>query len=298
MSQHVSVLLHESIDWLNLHDGAVFVDVTGGSGGHALEVFKRHGDRVRIIVLDADPERVTFIKDSFASHGCRADVFNENFRNLEKVLASAGVEEVSAVLFDLGLNSEQLSGSGKGFSFLNEDEPLLMTFGAPSSDCLTAREIVNHYDEEELANIIYEYGDERYSRRIARTIVEARAQAPLKTVGDLVGVLTRALPRSYERGRIHPATRTFQALRIAVNDELKALTEGLTQAFSALAPSGRIVVISFHSIEDRIVKNFFRDRAREGKAILHTKKPLEASAQELAENPRSRSAKFRVLEKK
>lgn len=293
---HTSVLLKESIDALNLSPGKVFVDATLGSAGHTMEVFRRFGDTIRYIGIDADSERLKHSREVLRKAGCTAYLVEENFRNLDRVLADAGAKETDAILFDLGLNSEQLEGSGKGFTF-QKDEPLLMTFADAKSGMLTAHEIVNNYDETEIARIIYEFGEERYSRRIARAIAEARREKPIETTLELVAILKTALPKNYEKGRIHFATRTFQALRIATNDELGALAESLEKGIKALTPCGRIAVIAFHSLEDRIVKNIFRERAKEGKAVLITKKPIQATDEECRDNPRARSAKLRILEK-
>ena len=188
MSEHVPVLLQESIDGLNISLGGVFLDCTLGSAGHALEVFKRFGNKVRIIGIDADPSRVSASQKMLADAGCNAGVFCENFRNLDKVLREANASEVSAILFDLGLNSEQLESSGRGFSFLR-DEPLLMTFGEPSAGVLTAREIVNNYDEAELEKILREYGEERQAKGIARAIVEKRKEKSVQTTFELVAAI-------------------------------------------------------------------------------------------------------------
>src|SRR3989344_134033 len=293
---HKAVLLQEAIDALNLFTGAIFLDATVGSGGHASEVCNRFRGVVRVIGLDADPERIEHAKKVLLEKECPAELVNENFRNLDQVLKRLGVEKVNAILFDLGLNSEQLEQSGRGFSF-QHDEPLYMTFAAPEVGKLTAQEIVNHYDEDEIADTIYELGEEKYSRRIAAAIVEVRKKNPIQTTFQVVEILKGALPKNYERGRLHVATRTFQALRLAVNDELGALQEGLAKGFGALAPKGRMAVISFHSLEDRIVKVFFREKAHTDEAVLITKKPLYPTEDETRENPRARSAKLRIIEK-
>ena len=284
MERHVPVLLQESIDGLNISLGGVFLDCTLGSAGHALEVFKRFGNKVRIIGIDADPSRVSASQKMLADAGCNAGVFCENFRNLDKVLREANASDVSAILFDLGLNSEQLESSGRGFSFLR-DEPLLMTFGEPSAGVLTAREIVNNYDEAELEKILREYGEERQAKGIARAIVEKRKEKPVQTTSELVAVIQSGYRGKYPRS-IHFATRTFQALRMAVNDEVGALEEGLKKAFSALARQGRAAVISFHSIEDRLVKRYFKECAARGEGILINKKPITSSDAECKSNPR------------
>ena len=234
----------------------------------------------------------------------------ESYRNLDKVLDGLGMPKANRIMLDLGLSSDQFETSGRGFSF-QRNEPLLMTFKSPKADIvansgdyvLTARDIVNKWEEENIADIIYGYGDERYSRRIARAIVESRAERPIETTFDLVDIIKKATPSKYHHGKIHPATKTFQALRITVNDEIGALKEGLAKGFDRLAPGGRMAIISFHSIEDRLVKNFYKEksvRAADGSGPagrLLTKKPLTPSDREAAENPRSRSAKLRIIEK-
>ncbi|HEY4498557.1 MAG TPA: 16S rRNA (cytosine(1402)-N(4))-methyltransferase RsmH [Candidatus Paceibacterota bacterium] len=293
---HTSVLLQEALAGLNLKEGDVFLDATIGSGGHTLEVCKRFGSNVHSIGIDADPERIAEARTLLEGAGCKADIAEANFRNLDEVLREKKISKVNAILFDLGLNTGHLEHSGRGFSFLR-DEPLLMTFGEPKPGMLTARDILNTFDEQEIARIIYEFGEERYSRRIARVIVETRKLHPIQTTGQLVELLSQALPKQYERGRIHFATRTFQALRMAVNDELGALSEGIEKGFHALLPEGRMAVISFHSSEDRIVKNYFREQAGKGEGELITKKPLTVSDAESRENPRARSARLRIIQK-
>jgi 16S rRNA (cytosine1402-N4)-methyltransferase len=222
---------------------------------------------------------------------------NENFRNLDSILAKHNISGVDFILFDLGISSDELENSGRGFTF-SKDEPLLMTLGDPAKHPFTAKTIVNEWKEEDIANVIYAYGEERFARRIARYIVNYRVKKPIETSGELAEIVKTAIPtfNSYRKPRIHPATKTFQALRIAVNDELNALKEGLNKGYQYLNPGGRMAVISFHSLEDRIVKDFYKERGRLGAHVL-TKKPITASDQEVAENQRSRSAKMRVIQK-
>jgi len=295
MSVHKTVLLNETIDGLNLTDKSLVLDCTFGGGGHSREILKRF-PKAKIIALDQD-------KSVWDGNDERISFHNENFSDLDKVLKG---EKVDGIIFDLGLSSDQLENSGRGFSFL-KDEPLLMTMKTnPSEEDLTAEDIVNTWEEKNLADIIYGYGEEKFSRRIARAIVEARSKARIKTTFDLVKIISDSVPAVYRRGRIHFATRTFQALRIAVNDELRVLQTGLEKGFDALKGGGRMAVITFHSLEDRIVKKFFkalaspvglRPREKEGKAILINKKVILESSEELKKNPRARSAKLRILEK-
>lgn len=295
---HKSVLLHESIDSLLLSTGDIFLDGTLGSGGHSALVAERFGPSVTIIGMDRSEDAVRRSQERLRALGAYAHLEVESFRNLDKVLERFGSSRVDAILFDLGISSDQLEASGRGFSF-QKDEPLHMTMSEkPSESDLTAARIVNTFDEDSLELIIRGFGEERYSRRIAEEIVRRRQEKLFETTFELVDAIRAATPRTYEGGRLHPATRTFQALRIAANEELQALEEGLENGFKALNPGGRFAVISFHSLEDRIVKNFFRSKAAEGKATLVTKKPIVPTENEIRDNPRARSAKLRVLEKK
>lgn len=294
---HISVLLKEVVDGLSGRPGEVLLDCTVGYGGHSAAVCRSVANNIRVIGIDRDKDAVAGAEKLLQSLGCDANVANASFRDLDKVLENAGVGSVNMVLMDLGISSPQIESSGRGFSFLR-NEPLIMTMSTDASGSVfTARDIVNDWEEGNIADVLYGYGEERYSRRIARAIVEARAEKPIETTGELVEIIKRAVPPHYAKGRIHPATRTFQAMRIAVNDELQALKEGLQKAFGALAPGGRMAVISFHSLEDRIVKNFMRDKADEGKAEVMTKKPITPSDEEIENNPRSRSAKLRIIKK-
>ncbi|MDP3763239.1 MAG: 16S rRNA (cytosine(1402)-N(4))-methyltransferase RsmH [bacterium] len=268
---HKPVLLKESIDALDLKPSAVFVDATYGGGGHSREVRKQF-PTVKVIGIDQDP---------------KVDAITANFRNLDKVLEELDISSVDAILFDLGISSDQLEESGRGFSFL-KDEPLDMRM---SQEGITAADILNSWDEYAIELVLRGFGEEKSSRKIARAIVERRGARPFRTTFDLVEVVGE------RGGKIHPATRTFQALRMAVNEELTALEIGLEKGFKVLKLNGRFAVISFHSLEDRIVKNFFRDRVKEEMAKQITKKPITPSAEEIKTNPRSRSAKLRVIEK-
>ncbi len=277
MPKHQPVLLKESIDVLDLKNSEVFLDATYGAGGHSREVARRF-PKVKIIAIDQDPEtEVTIL----------------NFRDLDQIAK----EKIDAILFDLGISSDQLDppagGQGRGFSFLR-NEPLDMRMSKKGP---TAADILNSWDEHAIELILRGFGEEKYSKKIAKAIVERRKIKPLKTTFDLVETVLEIKPRSFRDNKIHPATKTFQAIRIAVNEELTSLEEGLRKGFQALKPGGRLATISFHSLEDRIVKNFFRDMARQGLAKVVTKKPIIPSAEETKENPRSRSAKLRAVEK-
>ncbi len=293
---HVPVLLYESIDGLALRDGATYVDGTLGAAGHSLEVVRRHGRGVRVVGFDLDGAALAAASAALRTAGADFVPVQGNFRDMEPLLKEHGIEEIDAVLLDLGVSSMELGQSGRGFSF-KYDEPLLMTLANPvTDDTLTAGEVVNGMREEELANVIYEYGEERFSRQIAKAIVTARRRQRIETSGELAAIIAEAVPASYRNGRINPATKTFQALRIYVNDELGAAKDGIEAAWRLLKPGGRIAVITFHSLEDRVVKNAFKELSKENGTLV-TKKPIVPSRAEVVENPRSRSAKLRIIEK-
>ncbi|WP_457636999.1 16S rRNA (cytosine(1402)-N(4))-methyltransferase RsmH [Oceanithermus sp.] len=279
--RHQPVMLSEALNLLNVQPGGVYVDATFGGGGHTRGIVERGG---QVLALDQDPDAH---KRAERLGGVAIRFVRANFRDLEAVLASQGSPPVNGILADLGVSSFHFDDPARGFSYQHEG-PLDMRMGDSGP---TAAEIVNTLSEEELANIIWRYGEERQSRRIARAIVEARTAAPIETTTQLAEIIRRAV--GYRKAG-HPARRTFQALRIYVNDELGALTELLQAAGRVLVPGGRLVVISFHSLEDRIVKHFLREDPR---FRVLTKKPLTASAAEQKENPRSRSAKLRAGEK-
>jgi 16S rRNA (cytosine1402-N4)-methyltransferase len=290
---HIPVLLKESIDGLQLKPGAKVFDGTVGLGGHSEAICKAVGSTGLLIGTDADAESLALAEKRLESYPCKKIFVCDNFRNIEYVLTSAGVTSIDAIILDIGLSSRQLDITPRGFSFLR-NEPLLMTFRV-GGDGLTAREIVNEWAEESLADIIYGYGEEHAARRIAHAIVEARKSKPIETSSELAAIIKQGVPAPMRFSRIHPATKTFQALRIAVNDELGSLREGLEKGFALLSPKGRMAVITFHSLEDRIVKDFFRQRTKEGFAELLNKKPIVANEEELMNNPRSRSAKLRII---
>ncbi|MFZ2831840.1 MAG: 16S rRNA (cytosine(1402)-N(4))-methyltransferase RsmH [Minisyncoccia bacterium] len=294
MDRHISVLLKESTEGLALKEGATVFEGTVGLGGHSRILCEMIGKTGTFIGTDADQESLAIAEERLSDVPCKKIFVCDNFRNIDVVLANAGVEKVDAILLDIGLSNRQLEVAPRGFSFMR-DEPLLMTFRS-SGDGLTAKEIVNEWAEESIADIIYGYGEERYARRIAKGIVEARKEKAIETSGQLAEVVKSIVPK-FGFSKIHPATKTFQALRIAVNDELGALREALSKGFTALKPEGRMAVISFHSLEDRIVKEFFRQQAQAGLATLTTKKPIIPSDTEINENPKSRSSKLRIIVK-
>lgn len=285
---HIPVMEREALQLLDLHDKDVVVDATYGRGGHSKAM--KAAAKIKLIALDADPA-VGGAGPAAAGKG----VINANFADLGEVLERLGVEGIDKALFDLGWNMTQLA-SGRGFSFL-ADEPLNMSYGPKPRSGFTAAEVLNTWSEKTLADALFGYGEERYARRIAKAIVERREVEPFASTIELVETVKDAVPAPYRRGRIHPATRTFQALRIAVNDELGAIDRGLRAAWQALRPGGRLVVITFHSIEDRAVKRLFAEFVKAGQGTLVSKKPLVASAAEVKRNAASRSAKMRAIEK-
>ncbi|MEK7614044.1 MAG: 16S rRNA (cytosine(1402)-N(4))-methyltransferase RsmH [Patescibacteria group bacterium] len=296
-SHHVPVLLKEVIEVLDLKKGDTVLDCTINDGGHALAVCQAIGEKGLLVGIDEDKGALERARNNLAL--CKTEIILEesNFRNLDLVLEKSDVSGVDKILFDFGLSSNQLETSGRGFSFQN-DEPLLMTFAViPKIGQLTALEVVNSWSEEDLSDIIREYGEERFSRRIASAIVEARKKGLIGTTAELKKIIEKVVPSRLGKGKIHPATRTFQAIRIAVNDELEAIREGLGKATKKLNPGGRIAAISFHSLEDRIVKQYWRELTESGKFRIVTKKPITPSREEEIANPRSRSAKLRAIEK-
>lgn len=296
MKSHKTVLTNEAVVALGIHDASVVVDATLGSSGHALRISNSLGTQGVFIGIDADSDAIAQGIETLKANRCTTHLRVGNFRTIDSILKQLGIEKVDAILADLGWRMEQFSGNGKGFSF-QVDEPLIMTFGDKKDYVFTAYDIVNEWDEENIVNILQGYGEERFAGRIARHIVEAREVRPIKTTFELVDVITGAVPQFYTRARIHHATRTFQALRIAVNDEFGALDEFIKKSIALLAPKGRLAIISFHSTEDRIVKHLFKNLAHDQVGAVLTKKPITATSEELQDNPRARSAKLRIFEK-
>ncbi|MEK7638786.1 MAG: 16S rRNA (cytosine(1402)-N(4))-methyltransferase RsmH [Patescibacteria group bacterium] len=292
--EHITVLKEEAVDALHLSAHSTVVDATYGSGGHANAILTRLNERGCYVGIDADESALTGI--DVARHKATVHLVHENFRNIAEILRSLHIEKVDAILADLGWRMEQFSDGGKGFSFA-QSEPLQMTFGDPNDYPFTAADIVNEWSEETLANIFYGYAEERFSRRIAKAIVEARAKTVITTSTQLANIVLAALPKAVGHKRIHGATKVFQALRIAVNDELGALETLLKDGFTALRPGGHMAIITFHSIEDRLVKHYFRELVREGRGDFAPKKPIAPTATEAAHNPRARSAKLRIIKK-
>lgn len=318
---HEPVLLKEVVEWLRANDGGTFVDCTVGLGGHARAILDA-SPRTRIIAIDRDEEALAIARERLSIFEHRVRLIHANFANVESALQKAGITEVRGVLADLGVSSLQLDQSYRGFSFVSE-APLDMRMDRTSDE--TAAELVNQLSESELADLIFEYGEERKARRIARAIARARERDTIATTKQLADIVVRAL-NIPGRWRIHPATRTFQALRIAVNEEMKTLERFIPAAISALARGGRLAIISFHSLEDRIVKHSFLresgrcrcetrsmqiDKAR-GEVVdgivcercgasnrirVLTRKPVRPTLEEIERNPRSRSSLLRVCER-
>lgn len=290
--EHLPVLVEEVLFLLRPRRGGWVVDATVGMGGHA-EALLEYGAGTRLLGIDSDPESLARARVRLSRFGTRVVLCQGNFRHLGALARSAGVTEAETVLLDLGLSSYQLEASGRGFSFQTE-APLDMRMDPSQGP--PGVELLQRLSEAELARILIEYGEEPHARRIARAIVFRRKRAPLKTTQDLVEVVKAAVPRRAWPRRSHVATRTFQALRIAVNDELRALAEALPQAARLLAPGGRLGVISFHSGEDRVVKRTFNALATGPYALL-IPTPIKPSRDEVQANPRARSARLRILER-
>lgn len=305
---HKSVLLDECIENLAIKPDGVYLDGTLGGAGHSFEIAKRLTTG-RLIGVDRDTTALEAAKQRLAPFADRVTTVHSNFSELDRILDDLGIDAVDGMLFDLGVSSPQLDDAARGFSY-TADAPLDMRMNR--EDVLTAYDVVNTWPQEELRRILYEYGEERYAPQIAASIVKKRAQAPIRTTLELADLIRGAMPPQALREKQHPAKRSFQAIRIAVNDELGAVSKLMQAAFRRLKPGGRLCVITFHSLEDRIVKSEMQQAARGctcppefpvcvcgKKPIAHviTKKPIQSSETELSENPRARSAKLRVAEK-
>lgn len=306
---HTSVLLFECIEALNIRDGYTYVDCTAGGGGHSLEIAKRMGKNSRLICFDRDKNAIAAATERLADYLDRVTFINDNFSSLGQVLKEHNVTNLGGVLADLGCSSHQFDTPERGFSYMH-DAPLDMRMDTDSPLC--AYEVVNGYSEERLKEIIYDYGEERFAPRIASAICKARALSPIKTTGKLTDIIKGAIPAAARENGPHPAKRTFQAIRIEVNSELDAIKPLIESAARGLVSGGRIAIISFHSLEDRIVKQSYKALASGctcpkdfpvcicgKKPIIKeiTKKPVLPSDEELDYNPRARSAKLRIAEK-
>lgn len=293
---HIPVLVEEISFWLNPLPGGVYVDCTVGLGGTSLKLLEKSGKNSYLIGLDRDCQAVAIAKKTLSEYESSISILHGNFSHIKDFVQKSGYEKVDGVVFDLGVSSMQLDQSQRGFSF-SLSGPLDMRMDQTQK--VTAADLVNHLPEKELADVIFAYGEERYSRRIARAIVQARGAGLIATTQALVSVLEGALPYAYKKGRLHFATRTFQALRIRVNRELDLLEPALRDAVDLLKVGGRVCVVAFHSLEDRIVKQTFRSMAKREHPIvtLLVKKPVIPSVLEIQQNPRARSAKLRVAER-
>jgi len=291
---HHPVLLREVIEHLRPKAGDVVVDATAGGGGHSEEILKRIGESGKLIAIDSDPEAIERVKEKFKGREGNITYVNDNFRNIDSILGSLGIDSVDEVLFDLGMSSYQLDDARRGLSFL-KDSPLDMRLDRRQG--MSAEKIVNDLREAELADVIRRFGEERYASFVAKRICSERRKNRIRTTGELKDIIVDAIGHKYRGQRLHAAARTFQALRIFANDELGAAEEGIEKAIEQLRSGGRICVISFHSLEDRIVKNIFRERKTKGGFRILTKKPVRPLDDEIAANPRSRSAKMRVGER-
>ncbi|MGC8880900.1 MAG: 16S rRNA (cytosine(1402)-N(4))-methyltransferase RsmH [Minisyncoccia bacterium] len=290
---HFPVLLKEVIFYLNPQPNENFIDATFGEGGHTMEILEKNKPQGRVLGIEIDREIFEKTKERFKEVK-RLILVNDNYTNLKEIIKENQFFEINGILFDLGMCTYHLENSQRGFTY-KKDEPLDMRFNL--SQDLMAKDILNYYPEEDIEKILREYGEERYSKRIARAIVEKRKKEKFQTTTQLVELLKKILPKNYDNHRLPFPTRTFQALRIAVNNELENIKKGIGIAFEVLNPKGRLVVISFHSLEDRIIKNFFKELKEQNKAEIMTKKPITPGREEILINPKSSSAKLRALKK-
>ncbi|MGE4283692.1 MAG: 16S rRNA (cytosine(1402)-N(4))-methyltransferase RsmH [Clostridia bacterium] len=306
---HVSVLLEESVNALNIKPEGTYVDATMGGGGHSYKMCESLSSEGRLIGIDQDSNAIMAAAQRLKEHQSKVIFINDNFKNIKKILEDLEIEAIDGAVMDLGVSSHQLDEGERGFSY-QQDAPLDMRMDRRNT--LTAQEIVNHYSEEEITKIIFEYGEERWAKRIAYFIVQCRQIEPIKTTGELVEVIKKAVPAGARKDGPHPAKRTFQAIRIAVNDELGILENTIKDFVEMLNRGGRLAIITFHSLEDRIVKQTFNSLGRgcecppqfpicvcnkKPTVKIINRKPFTPSEQELDENPRSRSSKLRVIQK-
>jgi len=289
---HKPVLIKEVLEHLNPSPGENFIDCTFGFGGHALDILEKIKPEGKVLGIEQDEEIITLIKKRIEDE--RLILVKGNFNNLKEIVRDNKFSKINGILFDLGLSSWHFDKSNRGFSFKGED---LIDMRLDSKLELTAEEIINEWPQEELIRIFEEYGEERYSKSIAESICRNRLINRIRKTSQLKEIIRQSVPGKYKHGRIHFATKIFQAIRIAVNDELNNLIKALPQALSLLESKGRLAIISFHSLEDRIVKNFFRDEFKKGNLEILTKKPIIPNKDEKILNPRSRSAKLRVIKK-
>jgi len=293
-AQHISVMSSEIQDYLNLQPGDICVDCTIGLGGHARMSADKVGEQGRIIGIDRDGQALTLARQNLAPVSKQCVFIHDDYRNLDQILSDLQISKVNAVLMDLGVSSMQLDDPQRGFS-LRDDGPLDMRMD--QENFISAYDLVNSLSEKEISFILKKYGEERWHNRIARFLVEERSRHPIETTKELSDIVWRAIPKHNRYQKIHPATRTFQAIRIAVNRELESLEIALEKCVGVLNSGGRICVIAFHSLEDRIVKQTFRSLAKNGCIEILTKKPLRPSEEETGKNIRARSARLRAAQK-
>ena len=308
---HKSVLLNETVDSLCVKPQGIYVDGTLGGGGHASEVAARLGDGGRLIGIDQDADAIAAASERLAPFGDKITVVRSNYERIAQVLDELEIPQVDGIYLDLGVSSFQLDTAERGFTYREDDAPLDMRMD--QRNALSAYEVVNDYSEENLSRILHEYGEERFARKIAHNICVSRQQAPIRTTGELIEIIKRSIPAKIRATGGHPAKRTFQAIRIEVNQELTVLSESLEGMIDLLNDGGRLCVITFHSLEDRIVKNIFRKNehpctcppefpvcvcGKKSKGTVVTRKPILPGEEEMETNPRSKSAKLRVFERK
>lgn len=309
--KHVSVLLEETIEGLQIRPDGIYVDGTLGGAGHSSEICKRLGEGGRLIGIDQDEDAIEAASKRLAGFQDRVTIVRSNYCRMKEVLDDLGIEKVDGILLDLGVSSYQLDTPMRGFTYMEEDAPLDMRMDNRQS--LTAEKIVNEYSEEELFHLIRDYGEDRFAKNIAKHIVQARRKAPIKTTGELTEIIRASIPMKVQVTGGHPAKRTFQAIRIECNKELDVLKDSLDEMIELLNPGGRLCIITFHSLEDRIVKNIFKTNedpctcpkefpvcvcGKKSKGRVVTRKPILPTEEEMEDNSRSRSAKLRIFEKK
>lgn len=307
---HKSVLLDETIESLDIKPDGIYVDGTLGGGGHASEVCRRLGDKGRFIGIDQDADAIAAASERLKEFGDKVTIVRSNYENIDEVLKELGISQVDGIYLDLGVSSYQLDTAERGFTYREDDAPLDMRMDQRNE--MTAKDIVNTYSESELFHIIKNYGEDRFAKNIAKHIVRARQEKEIETTGELIEIIKAAIPAKVRATGGHPAKRTFQAIRIELNKELEVLENSIDKMTDLLAPGGRLSIITFHSLEDRIVKNRFRINenpctcppdfpvcmcGKKSKGRVVTRKPILPSKEELSENKRSKSAKLRVFEK-
>lgn len=309
MPQHIPVLMREAIAFLDLSGGERIIDANVGLGGHARVILEKIGKHGQLLGIDRDAQVLAAASQNLAAQKDRVTLVHDTFSHLSEIALSHNFSEVDGILFDLGLSSWQLEKEGRGFSFQKDEE---LDMRMDQSQGLTAAELLHASTERDLQRIFQDFGEEPFARQIAAAIAKREKEARINRTGDLVKIVLSTVPQKFHHGRIHPATRVFQALRIAVNDELNELSKVLPQALTVLKPRGRLVMISFHSLEDRLVKDFFKQESKDcicppelpvcrchhrARLVILTKKPITPTDEELNSNPRARSAKLRAAQK-